>query len=74
MRHTLILVENAHNLLFCGEIPVIPKNPEFLEFCDSDYRIGFSDQNQVGKMPHIVILVENAQIRGKIGNQLIKIS
>ena len=50
------------------------KIPEFLEFLNSNYKIGFSDQNLVGKMPHIVILVQNAQMRGKIGNQLIKIS
>ena len=50
------------------------KIPELLEFFDSDCRIGFSDQNWVGKMPHILILVQNDHIRRKIRNRLIKIS
>ena len=57
-----------------GRFQKFRKIPEFLEFLDSDCRIGLSDQNWVGKMPHIVILVQNDQIRRKIGNRLIKIS
>ena len=58
-------LQEIHNfvtkfLLICGKIPEITKNSKFLEFCDSDYRIRFSDENWVGKMCHTLILVENA--------------
>ena len=61
-------------VIFIERFHRFQKLPELLEFLDSDYRIGFSDQYWVGKMPHIVILVQNDQIRRKIRNRLIKIS
>ena len=61
-------------VIFIERFHRFQKIPELLEFLDSDYRIGLSDQNWVGKMPHIVILVQNNQIRRKIRNRLIKIS
>ena len=61
-------------VIFIERFHRFQKIPELLEFLDSGYRIGFSDQNWVGKMSHIVILVQNGQIRRKIRNRLIKIS
>ena len=60
--------------VFTDRFQKFKKNPEFLEFLDSDCRIELSGLNWVGKMLHIVILVRNGQIRRKIGNRLIKIS
>ena len=50
------------------------KNPCFSIFFNSDWKFVFFDKNCVGKMPHIIILVQNSQIRRKIRNRLIKIS
>ena len=61
-------------VIFIERFHRFQKIPELLEFLDSDYRIGLSDQNWVGKMPHIVVLVQNDQIRRKNENRLIKIS
>ena len=61
-------------VIFIERFHRFQKIPELLEFLNSDYRIGLSDQNWVGKMPHIVVLVQNDQIRRKNENRLIKIS
>ena len=60
--------------VFIERFQKFQKIPEFLEFFDSDCRIGLSDQNWVGKMPYVVILVQDEQITRKIRNRLIKIS
>ena len=68
------LTKTAKLEVFIERFQKFQKIPEFLEFFDSDCRIGLSDQNWVGKMPYIVILVQDEQIARKIRNRLIKIS
>ena len=68
------LGRKAKYVIFVEKFHRFQKIPEFLEFFDSDSRIGFSDNNWVGKMPHIVILAKNGRIMSQIGNRLIKIS
>ena len=68
------LVKTAKFEIFIDRFQKFQKIPKFLEFLDSDFRIGLSDQNWVGKMPYVVILVQDEQIMRKIKNRLIKIS
>ena len=68
------LAKTAKLVIFIERFHRFQKNPELLEFLDSNCRIGLSDQNWVGKMPYVVILVQDGQITSKIKNRLIKIS
>ena len=65
------LGRKAKYVIFVEKFHRFQKIPEFLEFFDSDSRIGFSDKNWVGKMPHIVILAKNGRNMSQIRNRLI---
>ena len=55
--------------VFVARFHWFQKIPEFLEFFDSDCRIGFSDKNWVWKTPHIVILAKIGRIMCHIVNR-----
>ena len=53
------LPKTAKLVIFIERFHRFQKNPELLEFLDSNCRIGLSDQNWVGKMPYVVVLDQN---------------